>query len=196
MPKRFIMTLLQRKISQIQEYNTMYQEYKKKYLETLGLMWDKITAWGKIYSEQQSVERFVIHKIHPDCFGDYTHPCVVKRLGWDDEARRLWNGLRLLSGREDEEYTFPDMVNRCPKFKKETACEKSDCMHYNANQEYFITKAKFEQALEENKKFNSLDNLRIQAFGKVLACLIKKIERKKESRAELRAFKARFVHVK
>ena len=190
------MTLLKRKISQIQEYNIMYKEYKEKELETLGLMWDKMSAWGKIYDEQQSVENIVIHKIHPECFGGPNYPCVVKRLGRDEEARRLGTLYSLLCHDGGEGAFSADMENFCPNYSEYTPCEKNECMHYKANQEYFMTKAKFEQALKENKKFDSLDDLRVQAFGKVLACLIKNIERKKESRAELHAFKARFVHVR
>ena len=194
--KRFNMTWFTEKISQIQEYSQIYKEYKTKNIEIHKLMWDEMSKREKIYSEQQSVEGMVVHKIHPECFGDYTHPCVVKRLGWDNDARWLGDALRALDHIKDENFTFPDMVNYCPKFKENTPCEKTECMHYTANQEYYIAKTNLAKALEEHKKFDSLDNLRNETFGKILARLIKKVEERKDLRDTKRAFYDMFVNTK
>ena len=56
-------------------------------------------------------------------------------------------------------------------------------MHYHANQQYFIAQAKVKKAVTEMDKFKQLDEMRKRAFGRVLACLIKKVEYKKRFRA-------------
>lgn len=144
-----------KKFLQIQEYKQYNKKYCEKREACKNAFINKEEKWKKIYIEQKSVEPIVIHRINPKCFGDPAYPCVIKRLGWDRTM------------------PDPDKENYCPRYISYTPCTKSDCVHYNANQEYFLAKKELDTLFEEFFEMETPEKLCNCAYGK-LAKLIKK----------------------
>ena len=150
-----------KKFLQIQEYKQYNKKYCEKREACKNAFINKEEKWKKIYIEQKSVEPIVIHRINPECFGNPAYPCVIKRLGWDRTM------------------PDPDKENYCPRYTSYTPCTKSDCVHYNANQEYFLAKKELDTLFEEFFEMETPEKLCICAYGK-LAKLIKKRAEKKD----------------
>lgn len=140
------------KITQIKEYLRLKKEYKIKEKEWDYLCLDECIARGKIRREKKSVEGIVVHSIDKGFFGSYNYPCIVEKLGWDRDMMPIID---------------PDKTFYCPGYKENEPCKNSKCMHYLANQAYFIAKGKSDQAWEELKKIRLAgDEARIRAFGR------------------------------
>ena len=135
------------KITQIIEYWRLKKEYKIKEKEFGYLCLDECAAHGKIRSKQKSAERVVAHSIDKGLFGSYNYPCIVEKLGcvMDMGTLQLKVMFPILG---------PDETFYCPKYDKDEnrPCDDTTCMHYAANQEYFLTKKNSIKAWEELKK--------------------------------------------
>jgi hypothetical protein len=139
------------------EYWRLKKEYKIKDKEFDKKIFNECLAFGEIHKYEQSVEDIVVHSIDEGLFGSINYPCVVVRIASTpiDDITRLYHN--------------PDKTFYCPKYDKDEKhpCKNKKCIHYPANQAYFIIKENNAKAWEELKKIRlARDEARIRAFGR------------------------------